>query len=168
MATKPKATKAPIDYNSKLYIGNELAALDRKDRGYLDSMTAEEQKKFSPYLMIRWGSVVEGASDLQAYYLMSVNERLNKNFFEINTTQHKKLQWLLATTVSPGMGKQTHKWLAAGKKENNNKVCKFLREIYPTYKEDEIELLADLSTKDELKALAKQHGWDDKQIKELL
>ena len=168
MATKPKATKAPVDYSSKLYIGNELAALDYKDRGYFDSMTDEEQKKFSPFLMIRWGSVVEGDADMQAYYLMSVNERLNKNFFEVNTTQHKKLQWLMATTVSPGMGKQRHTWMAAGKKENNSKVYKFLREIYPTYKEDEIELLAELSTKDELRELAKQHGWDDKQIKEVL
>jgi hypothetical protein len=29
-------------------------------------------------------------------------------------------------------------------------------------------LLAELSTKDELRALAKQHGWDDKRIKEYL
>jgi hypothetical protein len=165
MASKPKA---PVDYNSKLYIGNELAALDRKDRGYLDSMTQEEQKKFSPFLMIRWGSVVDGDPTLQAYYLMSVNERLNKNFFEINTTSHKKLQWLMATTVSPGMGKQKHTWLAAGKKENNSKACKLLREIYPLRKEDEIELLAEITTKDQLKQLAQDHGWDDKQIKEIL
>ena len=121
MATKKPAVKTPVDYNSKLYIGNELAALDRKDRNYFDSMTDEEQKSFSPYQFIRWGATVEGDPDLAAYYLMSTNERLNKNFFDISATQHKKLLWLLATTISPGMGKQRHTWLAAKKKENNNK-----------------------------------------------
>lgn len=158
-------TKAPVDYNSKLYIGNELAALDRKDRGYFDSMTEEEQKKFSPFLMIRWGSTVEGDPDMQAYYLMSTNERLNKNFFDISTSEHKKLQWLMATAISPGMGKQKHNWLSNKKKENNNKAEKFLRQLYPHLKEDEIELLGRLNSKDNLKQLAREHGWDEKRIK---
>lgn len=169
MATKPTKPKAPVDYNSKLYIGNELAALDRKDRGYLDSMTEEEQKKFSPFLMIRWGATVEGPADLQAYYLVSVNERLNKHFFDISASQHKKLQWLLATTVSPGMGKHKHPWLAAKKKDSaNNKAEKFLASLYPAMKPDEIRLLAQINDKDDLKRLAKEHGLEDKQIKDLL
>ena len=162
MTAKPKAA---VDYSSKLYIANELAALDQKDRGYLDSMTEEEQKKFSPFLMIRWGATVEGSPDLQAYYLISTNERLNKHFFDISTSEHKKLQWLMATSVSPGMGKQRHTWLAAKKKDNNNKAEKFLRQLYPHYKEDEIELLGRLNSKDDLKQLAREHGWDEKRIK---
>lgn len=101
----------------KLHISNEMAKFDLKDRNFFDSLDDEEKKKFAPFLMIRWGAAVEGSSDLQAYYLMSCNEKLNKNFFDISTSQHKKLQWLLATTVSPGMGKQYHKWLAAKKKK---------------------------------------------------
>lgn len=169
MATKPSKPKAPVDYNSKLYIGNELAALDHKDRGYLDSMTEEEQKKFSPFLMIRWGATVEASEDMQAYYLASTNERLNKYFFDISASKHKKLQWLLATTVSPGMGKQRHPWLAAKKRGGgDSKAEKFLREIYPTAKSDEIMLMVKLNTKDELKDLARSQGWEDKKIKEYL
>jgi hypothetical protein len=96
---------------------------------------------------------------------MSVNERLNKNFFDISTTQHKKLQWLLASTVSPGLGKQRHDWLAGKKKESNAKASKFLRQIFPLLKEDEIELLGKLNSQDDLKKLAREHGWDDKRIK---
>lgn len=162
MTIKPKA---PVDYNSKLYIGNELAALDRKDRDYFDSMTEEEQKKFSPFLMIRWGATVEGDPDLQAYYLMSCNERLNKNFFDISASKHKKLQWLLATTISPDMGKQKHPWLAAKKKENDNKSLKFLREHYPHLKEDDLALLSQINDKEQLKEYARELGWDDKRIK---
>lgn len=151
--------------SDKLNIANEMAQFDYKNRDFFDELSDEEKKKFSPFLMIRWGATVQGGEDMQAYYLMSTNEKLNKNFFDVNTTQHKKLQWLLATTVSPGMGKQYHKWLAAGKKENNNKAEKFLREMYPEAKEDEIELLGRINSKDDLKRLAKEHGWDDKRIK---
>jgi hypothetical protein len=149
----------------KLSIKNEMAQFDRKNRAFYDDLTDEEKKKFSPYLMIRYGSTVVGSADLQAYYLMSCNERLNKNFFDINTTHHKKLQWLMATTVSPGMGNQYHQWIAPKKKENNNKAAKFFRELYPHLKEDDIKLLTELNDKDDLKRMARELGWDDKRIK---
>jgi len=150
---------------NKLDIAYEMAQFDSKNRNFFDDLSEDEQKKFSPYLMIRWGATVRGDPDLQAYYLMSVNERLNKNFFDISTTQHKKLQWLLASTVSPGLGKQRHDWLAGKKKESNAKASKFLRQIFPLLKEDEIELLGKLNSQDDLKKLAREHGWDDKRIK---
>jgi len=157
------------DSLDKLNIAYEMRMFDTKNRAFFDDLTEEERKKFSPFLMIRWGSVVEGDSDLQAYYLMSVNERLNKHFFDISTTHHKKLQWLLASTVSPGMGTHRHTWLAAKKREgSNSKAEKFLRELYPHAKTDDIELLARLNDKKELKELARAHGWDDKRIKEYL
>jgi len=167
MATKPKA---PVDYNSKLYIGNEMAALDRKDRGYYDSMTPEEQKKFSTFLMIRWGSSVEAnnADDrvVQAYYVQATNENLNKHFFALS--KHPKLQWLLATTISPNKNKtRRHNWISNKKREGSeNKMSKFLREIYPHLKEDEIELLRSINDKRDLKQLARDYGWDDARIKE--
>ena len=132
-------------------------------------LTDEEKKKFSPFLMIRWGSDVQGDVDLQSYYLMSVNERLNKHYFDISSTQHKKLQWLLASTVSPGMGTFRHNWLAAKKRDSsNNKSEKLLRELFPHSKPDDIALMAELNDKKELKELARAHGWDDKKIREYL
>ena len=153
----------------KLYIGNEMAQLDLKNRGFFDDLDDEEKKKFSPFLMIRWGATVEGDADMQSYYIMSVNEKLNKNYFDVSGTQHKKLQWLLATTISPGMGKQRHNWLAANKKEaTDNKATKFLKEIYPHLKDDELALLRRLNGKDDLKHLAEQHGWTKERIKKEL
>lgn len=155
--------------SDKLAIGNEMAQFDRKNREFYDSLDDDEKKKFSPYIMIRWGSLVSSGADMQAYYIMSCNERLNKHFFDINTTQHKKLQWLLATTVSPGMGNQRHQWLALPKKgAGSSKSIKFLRHLFPAMKDDEIKLLDQLNDKDSLKELAKEHGMTDKDIKELL
>jgi len=155
--------------SDKLNITTEMASFDAKDRNFYDSLSSDEVKKFSPFLMIRWGSAVEGSADLQRYYLISTNEKLNKNFFDISTTKHKKLQWLMATTVSPGMGRQYHKWLSGPKRvAGANKAEKFFAEIYPTMKSDEIRLLAKTNTAADIKQLARDHGWDDRRIKEYI
>ena len=151
----------------KLSINNEMTQFDRKNRKFYDELTHEERKKFSTYLMLRYGASVEGTADLQEWYLRVTNERMNINFFDLG--KHPKLQWLLATTVSPGMGTQRHYWQASKKKEgSNSKAVKFITQLYPHMKQDEVELLADLNTTKELKELAKQSGWTDQDIKKAL
>lgn len=148
----------------KLNIANEMRAFDSKDRVFYQELTDEERKKFSTFLMIRWGSAVQGSTELQQYYLLACNENLNKHFFELS--RHPELQWLLATTVSPGMGTFRHDWIKQKKREStNNRAVKFLRQIYPAYSEDELELLAQINDTADLKKLAREHGWDDKRIK---
>jgi hypothetical protein len=146
-----------------LYIGNEMAAYDRKDRAYYDKFTDEQRKQFSTYLMLKYGANVSGSSDMQAYYLMATNERVNKNFFDLG--KHPKLQWLSCTTVSPGMGNQFHYWLKTKKKEGDNKSQKFLAKLYPSMKSDEINLLAQINDKRDIADLARSLGYDDKSIK---
>jgi len=149
--------------SSSLDIKYEMQAFDRKDRAYYDNFTDEDRKKFSTFLMLKYGANVSGSADLQAYYLMAVNERVNKNFFELN--KHPKLQWLTCTSVSPGMGQQFHYWLKTAKKETDNKAIKFLTALYPHLKTDEIKLLAEINDKRDLIDLARELGWDDKRIK---
>ena len=145
----------------KLSINNEMSVLDRKDRDFYNSLTDEERKKFSNYLMIRYGSSVQGSRDLQEFYLISCNERLNKHFFAIN--RHPALQWLCATTVSPGMGTQRHQWIAPKKKEPGaTGIKKQLAEIYPHLKDDELELMAKINTKKDIDAYIKASGQDVK------
>jgi hypothetical protein len=146
--------------SDKLTINNEMSVFDRKDRKFYDSLTDEERKKFSNFLMIRYGSNVQGNRDLQEYYLISTNERLNKHFFSVN--RHPKLQWLMATTVSPGMGTFRHNWIAPKKKEPGGagSVKKQLAQLFPTMKMDEIELLAKMTSKKELDQYLKDHGSD--------
>ena len=148
----------------KLSINNEMAVFDRKDRTFYDSLTPEERKKFSNFLMIRYGSSVQGSRDLQEFYLISTNERLNKHFFTIN--RHPKLQWLCATTVSPGLGTQRHQWIATKKKESGaaetGSVRKQLSEIYPHLRDDELDLMARINTKQDIDAYLKASGQDTK------
>jgi len=145
--------------SDKLNIQNEMRCLDSKVRNFYDSLTEEERKKFSNYLMIRWGSSVVGPSELQEYYLVACNERLNKHFFELS--KHPKLQWLLATTISPDMGNHRHQWIALKKKEKgDNEIKKALLDLYPTMKADEINMLSKMITKKQLREMMKDLGND--------
>jgi hypothetical protein len=147
--------------SDKLNIANEMRVFDRKDRTFYDNLTAEERKKFSNFLMIRWGSAVEGSRDLQEFYVISCNERFNKHFFDLG--KHPKLQWLLATTVSPDLGTPRHPWIAPKKKEAGlSAKRKALMEIYPTYKDDEIDVMAQLVTQKEIDAYNKLAGQEKK------
>jgi hypothetical protein len=153
-----------VSNTDPLYIGNEMAAFDRKDRAYYDKFTDEQRKSFSTYLMLKYGANVGGNADMQAYYLMATNERVNKHFFDLGS-KHTKLQWLTCTTVSPQMGNQFHYWLKGKKKEGDNKSQKFLAKLYPTMKSDEINLLAKINDKRDIADMARNLGFDDKSIK---
>ena len=145
----------------KLNINNEMTQFDRKNRDFYDSLTDEERKKFATFLMIRYGSSVSGNRDLQEFYLIATNERLNKNFFSLH--KHPKLQWLMATSVSPGMGTFRHNWIATKKKEPGaGSLKKQIAELYPNMKDDEIELMAKINTKKDIDAYLKLSGQENK------
>ena len=111
------ATKKPAVPQDEKFEGQDfnlfeaLAAMDRKDYGYYDRLTEEQQKKFVPYMMTHWMSAIKGAGDLQGYYLRSTDCHANKHLFNENIQKHPKLQWYMLCTISPGLGKQDHKWV---------------------------------------------------------
>ena len=147
--------------SDKLNIANEMRQFDRKDRNFYKDLTDEERKKFSNYLMIRWGSSVEGSRELQEFYLIATNERFNKHFFTLS--RHPELQWLCATTVSPDMGTPRHTWIAPKKKEPGaSGIRKQLAELYPHLKDDDIAVLASITTKKEIDEHVKLLGQDTK------
>ena len=147
--------------SDKLNIANEMRMFDRKVRSFYDDLTAEEKKKFSNYLMIRWGSAVEGSRELQEFYVISCNERLNKHFFVVS--KHPKLQWLMATTVSPNMGTPRHSWIAPKKKEAGlSAKRRALVAMYPHYKDDEIDVMCEITTQKEIDEYNRLAGNDKK------
>jgi hypothetical protein len=147
--------------SDKLNITNEMRMFDRKVRSFYDDLTPEEKKKFSNYLMIRWGSAVEGSRELQEFYVIATNERLNKHFFDVG--KHPRLQWLMATSVSPGLGTPRHPWIAPKKKEAGlSAKRKALIEMYPNYKDDEIDVMAQITTQKEIDEYNRQAGNEKK------
>jgi len=145
--------------SDKLSIANEMKMFDRKVRTFYDELTEEERKKFSNYLMIRWGSAVEGSRELQEFYVIATNERLNKHFFSV--AKHPKLQWLMATAVSPGMGTHRHPWIAPKKKQSGASVKRrALVAMYPQYKDDEIDVMMAIVTQKEIDEYNRAAGND--------
>jgi 5,10-methylene-tetrahydrofolate dehydrogenase/methenyl tetrahydrofolate cyclohydrolase len=69
----------------------------------------------------------------------------------------------MCTTVSPGMGTYRHNWIAPKKKEASaTGIKKQLAELYPTMKQDELEIMATVNTKKDIDAYLKAAGHDSK------
>lgn len=149
---------------AKLDIKRELNAVDRKNYSFYDNLTDEEKKAFSPYILMRYTSNVQGDSDIQEWFLETTNEFVNKNHW-ILSKNHKPLLWKLFAAT--GVGSPIyHPYMAAGKKEKINKIEKLLAEIHPAKKLEDIKLLAKIMTKEDCEELFDKMGFDKKQRKE--
>ena len=150
--------------SNKLTIKEEMRAIDQRDVGWWDTLTEEEQKKISPWVLMRYTSACDTNHDeIRDHYLTMTNELVNVQF---NTLRHHpQLQHRLLQIV--GIGKsQYHPWIAPGKRQKKNKVAEWLLTLYPHLNDDEPDIMLQ-SDKKELKALAERAGLTDKQIKEI-
>jgi hypothetical protein len=160
--------------SDKLNINNEMRQLDNKNRNFYDELTVEERKKFSVYLMLRWGSAIRSTNnsylsddEMASYYIQVMNMSVNKHFWSLS--KHPKLQWLLLTTISPNKKDfNKHEWIAFKGKKAKNKRAQLIANLYPAMKLDEAELLSDSLTDEELTLELIELGWEDKKIKEAL
>lgn len=149
---------------AKLDIKRELNAVDQKVYDFYDNLTDDEKKAFSPYILMRYTSNVQGSNrDIQEWFVETTNEFVNKNHFEI--AKHKGLLWKLYAATGIGSNFY-HPYLVAGKKEKANKIEKLLCEIYPAMKMDEIQLMAGMMSKKDCEELFDKMGFDKKQRKE--
>jgi hypothetical protein len=139
--------------NQDLDLFKTLEALDAKEYDFFDKLTAEQQKKFVPYMLVQWLSGINGNKDLQRYYLQSVDYHANKYLLDhmISSKEHShpKLQWLMLCAASPGLGKQFHQWVP----KISEKVCllkenasvsdtkKYYQKVYPKANEEDIDEL---------------------------
>jgi hypothetical protein len=140
-----------------------MAALDKRDKGYYNRLTPEQKKAFSSWMMMRYASSVQGKD--AAHYIYMTNELVNKDYSEVS--KHPELQWLLLSAC--GVGKvQFHPYLKPpNAKKKKDKVSEFISSIHPHMKSEEIALLQEINSKDELKDYARSHGYDDKSIKDI-
>jgi hypothetical protein len=149
------ATKKSIPVDEKFEaqdfnLFDALTAMDKKDYGYYDSLSEEQQKKFVPYMMTHWMSAIKGSGDVQGYYLRSVDYHANKHLFNEYVQKHPKLQWYMLCASSPGLGKQFHQWIPhLGSKVTSLKepaktkdIKEYYTKIYPKVDSDDIDEIA--------------------------
>ena len=191
-------TKIPTDEKFEKQDFNlfeAITAIDKKDYGYYDRLTPEQQRKFVPFMMLHWISVVKGKRELAQYYLQSVDFHATMHLFNENVIKHPKLQWLMLCSASPGIGKQFHAWIPQIKqgvaklkdKATPKDIKEYFKKIYPSVnagdltelanafceqhkrkmylankfpelKFDEVELLSELVTDNEIEEYEKELG----------
>ena len=151
------------DDDSAIKLADVLPAIDRKDRDWWDRLRPAQRDKFPSWLYMRYAASVEGNPDFARYYLMAVNETVNKHFSSLKG--HAKLQYMLMTAASPGMGTQRHGWIPPSKRGKADKKIKLLNKLFPNAKEDDLEVLASVSDDVDLIRELEDRGWTQKDIK---
>lgn len=159
--TKPKKSKAPAEKRTPaptIDLKSLCSALDAKDRDFYDRLSDELKKKFSGFLTLRYASSVQGDNLLADYYLRSANQHANMNFFDISK-EHRKLQWLVMTTVAPyKLTPRYHKWIKApSPTKSDTKKINALSEIYPIDKLSDLEMRLSIMSDDEFSELMEAH-----------
>ena len=127
-----------------------LTALDKKDYGYYDRLSEEQKRKFSPYMMLMWASMVKGSKELESYYVQSTSHYANKYVFNESISNHPKLQWLMLCSASPGIGKQMRQWIPnigpsivkLKTKAKVSDVKDYFKKVYPGATQSEVDQVA--------------------------
>jgi len=140
-----------------------MRAIDKKDRSFYSSLSDQQKKDFSAWMMLRYASSVQG--QCSSMYIYLVNELVNMEF--TTTYKHPELQWLLFTACGVG-DVQTHLYVKPpSSRKKKSKQADFVNQIYPDFKSDEIDLFLSINSVDHLKQLARDHGFAEKDITDI-
>ena len=136
-----------------------LEAVDFRNKDYYDRIDDHEKSLYSPYMLMRYVSNISSNDGFyKEHYVEMVNECVNKHLFTLSS-KHKKLCWML-TAMCGALKKQFHPWVKPMKRVPN-KSLKKLQQIYPTWKEADLETLDKIITDRELEELIEAHGLDE-------
>jgi len=143
---------------AKLPIKDILGAIDMGAKNVWDEFTDEEKKSVSFWLLNRYVSSVNGSTDDQSLAVFKTNEYYNKNYMVVS--KHTKLMWQLLCMSGNTQKIQYHNWQGFKKKPTNSTAgaIKLFQELYPNMKQYEVEMLAGMHTKKELKQIAEDHN----------
>lgn len=142
----------------KLPVKDILAAIDMGAKNIWDEISDDERKSVSFWLLNRYVSSVKGNREEQELAVFKTNEYYNKNYNMVS--KHPKLQWQLLCQAGNTQKIQFHQWIGFKKKSGSSDAngIKLLSQIFPNMKILEVEMLAGMYTKKELKALAEEYN----------
>ena len=140
--------------NYKVDIFKTLSAIDRGNIEYYDSLSEEEQKALSMYLLV--GFLKGAESDSYVRHLM-MSYYVNPYLFSLSN--HKKLLYLLLCASNDiGDGYTFFKFHGNKKNKNHTTVDKIVMKHYATKDVDDVLRLLDSES---LGNLLKRYGIDD-------
>lgn len=154
--------------SEKIELKEKLAAVDLNLKNLWDEINDDQRKSLKQefFILNRYiSNVSSNKRELQEHFVLTVNEYFNKHWNLLQ--KHPKLLWQLLCMCSHESRQIFfHQWIGFKRKEkeSSNKIYKFLLEIYPNRKSDELELMTKLITFKEARDLAERYGYDQKQI----
>jgi hypothetical protein len=149
---------------TKLTLKEILPQIDSGNADWWDTLTDEQKKQISFWLLNRYVSSSSGSVEDVAMAVLMTNEFYNINWNAIGT-RHPKLQWQILCMINESRKSKFHKYINLKRTaDSSSKAVKLLLKLYPNKKADEVALLARISTKEEIRSIAKSHGIDDKDI----
>jgi len=151
-------------------IKEEMSALDKRNFKWYDNLSEEDKKGLSMYVLMRYAATTNSnVVEINEHYLTMMNELVNVHFNDMR--KHPDLQWRLMQCGAIGTA-QYHQWIKPMKKKKdtskNPKLFSFYEDMYPHFNNDEIEMLIAMQEPDDVKAMLKEHGLSDKEIKALM
>ncbi len=141
----------------KLDIFEVLRNIDVKNRDYYKSLTDEEKKALSPFVVMRW---MTGIRDPRQIYYM--NEFVNPFVFPLQ--KHKDLLLELMMVSTSGK-KQRYKWMKQPKKKTSGqtKLVNLVKNYFGYNTKHAVDALPLLSN-DDLMSYAEQLGYQKDEI----
>jgi hypothetical protein len=155
------ATKTPmLDMFKRV-----LPAIDTRDRSFLENLSEEEAKGFSPWLVMRYLSSAESSTnEVIEHYLLMTNAVVNKNFSDFS--KDPELLWRLMCIVGVGKGFK-HPYVAPPKgkrKKEKNAFKQWLAEQNPHLDKQELDIWFSSFTKESALDLLEQFQIKNKDI----
>ena len=97
-----------------------LRAADLRDKNFYDQMSEEDQKLYSPFMLMKYMASVKGEQWMQEHYVEMINECVNKHLWTIS--KYKKIAWML-TAMCGVEQQQFHPWLGPKNKFSPTVIC---------------------------------------------
>ena len=151
--------------STKTTIKEEMRAVDKRDFGWYKSLNDEEKKSLSMWQLQRFVSSVDSkVPAIAEHYLTITNDAVNTNFNKLS--KHPELQFRLLQLAGIGTP-QFHSWIAPGRASKTSKLYQFLGNFFKEYSAQELEMLLELNSKDDIKEMLMECGLQDDEIAEI-
>lgn len=158
--------KNPLDKKKyKLDIFEVLENIDKRNFNYYATLDDNLKKEFVPFVTMKWLSQVNASPEISEYYLLMVNDLLNREFWALRN--HPELIWKLMCVIGIGQ-KMRHEWVPMTKQSKTPKLDELFKKKYPTVGEKELETLRRVATKDAIVRLCEDLGMEKKEHKPYL
>lgn len=139
-----------------------LISLDTRNKAFYESLSDEQKKEFSPWLVQRYLSSAESSNnEIIEHYLIMTNKVVNVNFSEV---KDHEILWKLMSMVGIGTG-VSHPFIPPPKKGvYENAFKQWLAEENYHLNKQELDILFNSFTKATAKDLLEQFQIKDKNI----